>query len=83
MSEWALRPSGILHRPRMALTRSEKEVSHEEDITAVRHVAASPSGLAAGRLAERLGAAPNVLTFPLQKHVVAGLVASYREGQLA
>lgn len=49
--------------------------------SAIRQPAAGPAGLAAGKFAERLGAAPNAPTFHLQKLAVAGLVASRREGR--
>lgn len=57
-------------------------LAHPVRLAAIRHLAAAgPAGLAAGKLAERLGAAPNALTFHLQKLAVAGLVESHREGK--
>lgn len=57
-------------------------LAHPVRLAAVRHLAAAgPAGLAAGKLAERLEVVPNALTFHLQKLLVAGLVASRREGQ--
>lgn len=57
-------------------------LAHPVRLAAIRQlVAAGPAGLAAGKLGERLGVAPNALTFHLQKLAVAGLVGSRREGQ--
>jgi DNA-binding transcriptional ArsR family regulator len=57
-------------------------LAHPVRLAAIRQLAmAGPAGLAAGRLGERLGVAPNALTFHLQKLSGAGLVVSRREGQ--
>jgi len=44
-------------------------------------VRAGPAGLAAGHLGKQVNAAPNALTFHLQKLAHVGLVTSRREGQ--
>ena len=44
-------------------------------------VQAGPDGLAAGQVAERLGLAPNTLTFHLDRLRIAGLVAVRRDGR--
>jgi len=44
-------------------------------------VSAGPSGLAAGAMGRELDAAPNMLTFHLQKLSHAGLVNNQRDGQ--
>jgi DNA-binding transcriptional ArsR family regulator len=44
-------------------------------------VQAGPDGLAAGQVAERLGLAPNTLTFHFDRLRVAGLVTVRRDGR--
>ena len=44
-------------------------------------VQAGPDGMAAGHVAEKLGLAPNTLTFHFDRLRVAGLVAVRREGR--
>jgi ArsR family transcriptional regulator, arsenate/arsenite/antimonite-responsive transcriptional repressor len=44
-------------------------------------VKAGPDGLPAGRVAEKLGLAPNTLTFHFDRLRVAGLVTVRREGR--
>src|SRR5271167_2799182 len=44
-------------------------------------VEAGPDGMAAGQVAERLGLAPNTLTFHFDRLRVAGLVAVRRDGR--
>jgi len=44
-------------------------------------VRVGPAGLAAGQLGKQVNAAPNALTFHLQKLVHVGLVTSRRKGQ--
>src|SRR5580704_13781160 len=44
-------------------------------------VQAGPDGLAAGQVAERLGLAPNTLTFHLDRLRIAGLVTVRRDGR--
>lgn len=64
------------------VARKLTALAHPVRLAAIRQLAAAgPTGLAAGRLAERLDVAPNALTFHLQKLAVAGLVESRREGQ--
>lgn len=64
------------------VARKLTALAHPVRLAAIRQLAAAgPTGLAAGRLAERLDVAPNALTFHLQKLAVAGLVESHREGQ--
>ena len=64
------------------VARKLTALAHPVRLAAIRQLAAAgPTGLAAGRLAERLDVAPNALTFHLQKLAAAGLVESYREGQ--
>ncbi len=46
-----------------------------------RLVQAGPAGLAAGRLAEELGASPATLSFHLKELRNAGLVTSQRDGR--
>ena len=44
-------------------------------------VQAGPEGLAAGQVAERLGLAPNTLTFHFDRLRIAGLVSVRRDGR--
>ena len=44
-------------------------------------VQAGPDGMAAGEVAERLGLAPNTLTFHFDRLRVAGLITVRREGR--
>src|SRR5215467_4587343 len=44
-------------------------------------VRAGPEGLAAGQVAERLGLAPNTLTFHFDRLRIAGLVSVRRDGR--
>ncbi len=44
-------------------------------------VQAGPSGLPAGKLAERLGIAPNTLSFHVRELAQAGLVTASRDGR--
>src|SRR5499433_4081743 len=44
-------------------------------------VQAGPDGMAAGQIAERLGLAPNTLTFHFDRLRVAGLVTVRRDGR--
>src|SRR5579872_1842103 len=45
-------------------------------------VQAGPEGMAAGRVAEKLGLAPNTLTFHFDRLRVAGLLTARRDGRL-
>ncbi|MBB3189843.1 ArsR/SmtB family transcription factor [Halomonas cerina] len=64
------------------VARKLTALAHPVRLATIRQLAAAgPTGLAAGRLAERLDVAPNALTFHLQKLAAAGLVESHREGQ--
>src|SRR5271168_3773790 len=44
-------------------------------------VEAGPDGMAAGQVAERLGLAPNTLTFHFDRLRIAGLIAVRRDGR--
>lgn len=57
-------------------------LGHPIRLAIIRHlVRAGPPGLAAGYMGERLGIAPNALTFHLKKLAHVGVVTTRREGR--